>query len=57
MEKLYKYKSIKSFEYLVDIILNKRLFGSKYLELNDPFEAYILGNNIDKKIYEQRANA
>lgn len=57
MEKLYKYKSLKSFEYLVDIILNKRLFGSKYLELNDPFEAYILGNNIDKKIYEQRANA
>lgn len=38
--KLYKFKSLRgdNFKYALDIITNKRLFCSKYSELNDPFE-------------------
>ncbi len=35
---LYKYRSLANFEYVLDIILNQRLYCSTYPELNDPFE-------------------
>lgn len=36
--KLYKYKSLKNFDHVLDIILNQRLHCSLYKDLNDPFE-------------------
>ena len=35
---LYKYKSLQNFKFFVDIILKKRLYASKYKDLNDPME-------------------
>lgn len=54
---LYKYRGLSSLGYFIDIILNKRLFAAKYSDLNDPFEAFILGSNLNGNIYEQRSNA
>lgn len=36
--KLYKYKSLSDFEFIVDILLNKRLYAAQFEELNDPME-------------------
>ena len=36
--KLYKYRTLKNFQFLLDIIANKRLYAGKYLEMNDPME-------------------
>jgi len=35
---LYKYKTIGSFRFLLDIIVNQRLYAAKYNKLNDPME-------------------
>jgi hypothetical protein len=35
---LYKYRSLKNFEFVLDIILNERLYCAPYHQLNDPFE-------------------
>jgi Protein of unknown function (DUF2971) len=36
--KLYKYRSLKNMEFVLDILLNERLHCAPYSELNDPFE-------------------
>jgi len=36
--KLYKYRSLTNFEFVLDIILKRRLHCSTYDSLNDPFE-------------------
>ncbi len=36
--KLYKYRSLENFEFVLDIILNERLHCTEYKNLNDPFE-------------------
>lgn len=56
MEHLYKYKSLKDLYYFIDILLNKRLYAAKYLELNDPLEGYISSYCGNKDVYDQRAN-
>lgn len=35
---LYKYRSLNDLKRFLDIIVNKRLYGAKYLTLNDPME-------------------
>jgi Protein of unknown function (DUF2971) len=35
---LYKYRTFEQFEYLLDIVINERLFCTEYRFLNDPFE-------------------
>lgn len=35
---LYKYRSLDSLDFALDILLNERLYCSSYKELNDPFE-------------------
>lgn len=53
---LYKYRGIKEFRYLTDIILKKRLFAAKYTDLNDPMEGQYyynkgeLNQNILRKL-------
>lgn len=37
---LYKYRNLENFERLVDIIVNKRLFGATFDSLNDPMEGF-----------------
>ncbi|OFO51071.1 hypothetical protein HMPREF3027_08770 [Porphyromonas sp. HMSC077F02] len=53
----YKYRSLKDLERFLDIILNKRLYGAVYTELNDPMEGKFNKTNIPKKdlngIYEE----
>jgi DNA-binding HxlR family transcriptional regulator len=43
---LFKYRSFRPFEYLVDIIAKERLYASKYSELNDPMEGQYLYENF-----------
>jgi len=40
--KLFKYKSLEPFEYVADIICNKRLYAAAFTELNDPMEGMFL---------------
>lgn len=42
MEHLYKYRSLANMKRFIDILMNRRLYASKYLELNDPMEGYFL---------------
>lgn len=35
---LYKYKSLSDFKHFMDVIVNNRLWASKYYKLNDPME-------------------
>jgi hypothetical protein len=39
--KLYKFRSLDKFDYVLDILLNKRLYCAPYTELNDPFEGLL----------------
>ncbi|MEN9302328.1 MAG: hypothetical protein RL264_757 [Bacteroidota bacterium] len=50
----YKYRSLNgdNWEYLLDIILNNRLYCAKYNELNDPMEGVFYVNNRNKE-YEE----
>ena len=34
----YKYRTLDDLERILDIIVNKRLYGAVYKELNDPME-------------------
>lgn len=36
----YKYRSLNTLKFFLDILLNKRLYTSKYSELNDPMEGF-----------------
>ena len=44
----YKYRSLENFERFLDIIVNKRLYGAVYSELNDPMEGRFNYNGIQK---------
>ena len=35
---LYKYRGVEPWEYLLDILINRRLYASSYQKLNDPME-------------------
>lgn len=48
---LYKYRDITNFRFFVDILLNKRLFGALYDDLNDPFEGILYS---DLKVSRER---
>lgn len=50
----YKYKSLSSFEFVLDILLRERLYASKYNELNDPMEGVIkVDGTIPDKLEER----
>lgn len=47
---LYKYCSLENLERFLSIIIDKKLHGALYNELNDPMEGYYQYNpSIDKK--------
>lgn len=37
---LYKYRSLDNYKFVVDIIVNSRLYAASYSDLNDPMEGY-----------------
>lgn len=52
---LYKYRSLENLDRFLDIILDKKLYGALYKEMNDPMEGYFLyDNNQDRDVIEER---
>ena len=57
---LYKYRSLDNFKFLVDILLNNRLYAAKYTDMNDPMEGIYcfhsgkLDENIRKKLLGEK---
>lgn len=41
---LYKYRSLENLERFLSIIIDKKLYGALYNEMNDPMEGYFLYN-------------
>lgn len=59
----FKYRSLSDLKRVLDIIVNKRLFGAKYLTLNDPMEGqfeFELSKNLPhtaiQQLFDERAN-
>lgn len=50
-EILYKYRSTQNLKFVIDIILNNRLFAAKYDTLNDPMEGHYIyrGGELDRE--------
>jgi len=49
-EHYYKFRSLQNLKRFIDIILNERLYASRYNELNDPMEGVYLTNPINSNI-------
>jgi hypothetical protein len=53
---LYKYRSLENIDFLLDIIVNSRLYAATYESLNDPMEGYfrykssIIGHDLLQQI-------
>lgn len=57
MEHLYKYRSLADVKRFMDILINRRLYASKYLELNDPMEGFFLYDTmIPRNVVSQLRN-
>jgi len=54
---LYKYRSFSQFEYVLDILINERLYCAQYKDLNDPFEGtfYALLENGVRNSYQRKS--
>lgn len=60
-EILYKYRSLSNLKWFLDILINRRLYASKYLSLNDPMEGFFtydptVPRPIVTKLRDERAN-
>lgn len=60
---VFKYRSLSDLKRVLDIIVNKRLFGAKYLTLNDPMEGQFeidssknLPHTAIQQLFDDRAN-
>ena len=49
---LFKYKSFEHFEYFMDLLIKKRLYGATFKELNDPMEGYFISDNFSESEWE-----
>ncbi len=60
MTSYFKYRTLNNFERIVDILINHRLFGSNYHQLNDPMEGHFKDstNNklLRKDVYDKLDN-
>lgn len=51
VELLYKYRPLENLERFFDIIIDKKLYGALYNEMNDPMEGYFQYDpRVDKRI-------
>ncbi len=50
----YKYRSLENFKHFMDVVVNNRLHGSMYSEMNDYMEGHYLYNsgNVSKQIID-----
>lgn len=60
MEYLYKYRSLSNMKRFIDILMNRRLYASKYLDLNDPMEGFFLYDkkaprSVVSKLWDEKA--
>ena len=37
---LYKYRTLDDFQFVLDILVNKRLYAATFEEMNDPMEGF-----------------
>lgn len=42
----YKYRSLENLERFLSIIIDRKLYGALYSEMNDPMEGYLLAELI-----------
>ena len=50
-ELLYKYRSLENLERFLDIVIDNKLYGALYKEMNDPMEGYFRYNpDVDKSV-------
>lgn len=50
-ELLYKYRSLLKIEIFLEIIIDKKLYGALYTEMNDPMEGYFQYSfDVDRKL-------
>ena len=57
MENLYKYRSLANMKRFIDILINRRLYASKYLDLNDPMEGFFLyDQNVPRPVVAKLRN-
>lgn len=54
---LYKYKSLDHFEFFMDLLIKKRLYGATFNELNDPMEGYFISENFSESEWEAMREA
>ncbi|WP_196140644.1 hypothetical protein [Aliikangiella sp. G2MR2-5] len=48
---LYKYRSLDNFQFILDILVNQRLYATSFDEMNDPMEGhYTHSNNMTPEI-------
>ncbi len=55
---LYKYRALEPWEFLLDILVNNRLYAAKFTSLNDPMEGIFTysQDNISPSFIEQMIN-
>ena len=46
----YKFRGLQDLKRFIDIILNKRLYASRYGELNDPMEGVYMTDSLNSNI-------
>ena len=49
--KLYKFRSLDNFEFVADILINKKLYAANFLEMNDPMEGIFFHDSSIEKQY------
>lgn len=50
-ELLYKYRSLENLERFLDIVIDNKLYGALYKEMNDPMEGYFqYSPDVDKSV-------
>ena len=54
---LYKYKSLDHFEFFMDLLIKKRLYGATFSELNDPMEGFFISENFSETEWEAMREA
>lgn len=50
---LYKYKSFEHFEFFMDLLIKKRLYGATFSDLNDPMEGFFVSENFTEKEWKE----